>query len=153
MNAVAPALDPTLLDSEVGSFAIDSREVQPGGMFFALSQPEYRDNGFNGDFEDSTKYAAAALDRGAIAAVVRPDRFAEHQAALDGRSGRRQRGHLGPPRPAVTGAGRSGTVARHRSDAAASDCHHWGSLVGIAPELLRVFDAWYCARAQATREA
>ena len=83
MHAAASALDPALLSSEVGSFAIDSREVQPGGLFFALSQPEYRDNGFNGDFEDSTTYAAAALAAGAVAAVVRRDRFDEHKAKLE----------------------------------------------------------------------
>ena len=77
MNASPGALDPTLLESEVGSFAIDSREVEAGGLFFALSQPEYRNNGFNGDFEDSTKYVPSALEKGACACVVRADRFAE----------------------------------------------------------------------------
>ncbi len=82
MNAAAPALDPTLLKSEVGSFAIDSREVRTGAVFFALSQPEYRDNGFNGDFEDSTGYVPAAFNNGAAACVVRRDRFEEHRAEL-----------------------------------------------------------------------
>ncbi len=82
MNAAAPALDPTLLESEVGSFAIDSREVRAGGIFFALSQPEYRDNGFNGDFEDSTGYIPAAFNSGSVACVVRKDRFEEHLAEL-----------------------------------------------------------------------
>ena len=53
MNAAPAAIDPALLNREVGSFAIDSREIEPGGLFFALSQPEYRNNCFNGDFEDS----------------------------------------------------------------------------------------------------
>ncbi|MFN0141646.1 MAG: UDP-N-acetylmuramoyl-tripeptide--D-alanyl-D-alanine ligase [Pyrinomonadaceae bacterium] len=66
----------------MGSFAIDSREVEPGGMFFALSQPEYRDNGFNGDFEDSTQYVPSALESGAICCVVRKDRFEARQAEL-----------------------------------------------------------------------
>lgn len=82
MNAAAAALDPALLNSEVGSFAIDSREVQSGDVFFALSQPEYRDNCFNGEFEDSTKYAASALEKGAVACVVRHDRFEEHKGEL-----------------------------------------------------------------------
>src|SRR5258708_38439922 len=82
MNASAPALDPALLIREVGSFAIDSREVQNGDVFFALSQPDYANNGFNGDFEDSTKYVPAAFEKGAIAAVVREDRFEEHKADL-----------------------------------------------------------------------
>lgn len=75
-------MDPASLDSDVGSFAIDSREVEPGALFFALSQPEYRENGFNGEFEDSTRYAASAIERGAVAAVVRRDRFDEHRAEL-----------------------------------------------------------------------
>jgi UDP-N-acetylmuramoyl-tripeptide--D-alanyl-D-alanine ligase len=62
----------------VGSFAIDSREVNAGDVFFALSQPEYQNNGFNGDFEDSTVYVPAAIEKGATAVVVRPERFAEH---------------------------------------------------------------------------
>jgi UDP-N-acetylmuramoyl-tripeptide--D-alanyl-D-alanine ligase len=83
MNLAADAIDPALLSSEVGSFAIDSREVESGGLFFALSQPEYLDNGFNGDFDDSTGYVISALEAGAIAAVVRPDRFEEHRATLE----------------------------------------------------------------------
>lgn len=75
-------LDPALLSSEVGSFAIDSREVRAGGVFFALSQPEYRDNCFNGDFADSTVHVASAFENGAAACVVRRDRFAEHRAVL-----------------------------------------------------------------------
>lgn len=82
MNATHAHLDPALLECEVGSFAIDSREVEPGGLFFALSQPEYRDNGFNGDFEDSTRYVPSALGRGAVCCVVRRERFEERQAEL-----------------------------------------------------------------------
>ena len=78
MNAESSTLNPALLDGEVNSFVIDSREVQAGEVFFALSQPEYKDNCFNGDFEDSTKYVSSAFEKGAIAAVVRRDRFAEH---------------------------------------------------------------------------
>ena len=84
MNATAPALDPALRQREVGSFAIDSREVCPGDVFFALSQPEYRNNGFNGDFEDSTVYVPAAFEKGAVACVVRRDRFEEHKSDLEG---------------------------------------------------------------------
>jgi len=82
MNAAASALDPTLPQREVGSFAIDSREVEPGGLFFALSQPEYKDNGFNGEFEDSTRYVPAAFEQGASACVARQDRFDEHKEQL-----------------------------------------------------------------------
>jgi UDP-N-acetylmuramoyl-tripeptide--D-alanyl-D-alanine ligase len=83
MKADAAALDPALRNCEVGSFAIDSREVQEGDVFFALSQPEYRDNGFNGDFEDSTKYAASAFEKGAVACIVRRERFEEHRKVLE----------------------------------------------------------------------
>lgn len=83
MEADASGLDPVLLNADVDSFMIDSREVGAGDVFFALSQPEYRDNCFNGDFDDSTKFAAAALENGAAAAVVRRDRFDEHRASLE----------------------------------------------------------------------
>ncbi len=82
MNGDAPLLDPALSDRDVTNFVIDSREIKAGDVFFALSQPEYAANGFNGDFDDSTKYAAASLATGAIVAVVRRDRFAEHKAEL-----------------------------------------------------------------------
>lgn len=84
MNGTAPALDPALRQREVGSFAIDSREVKPGDVFFALSQPEYRENGFNGDFEDSTRYAPGAFEKGAVVCVLRRDRFDEHRDELEG---------------------------------------------------------------------
>jgi UDP-N-acetylmuramoyl-tripeptide--D-alanyl-D-alanine ligase len=83
MNAAAAALDPTLLQSEVGSFAIDSREVEPGGIFFALSQPDYRNNGFNGEFEDSTKYVRSAFEKGASVCVARVDRYEEQKSELE----------------------------------------------------------------------
>lgn len=83
MNAQASALDPALLAREVGSFAIDSREVQPGGVFFALSQPEYKDNCFNGDFDDSTQFVPSAFEKGAVACVAREDRYEEHKSALE----------------------------------------------------------------------
>lgn len=76
-------LNPALLSTEVRSFVIDSREVQAGEVFFALSQPEYKNNCFNGDFEDSTKYVASAFEKGAVAAVVRRERFEEHKVDLE----------------------------------------------------------------------
>ncbi len=83
MNAAATDLDPALRQREAGSFAIDSREVQPGDVFFALSQPDYSNNGFNGGFEDSTRYVSDAFEKGASACVVRTDRFDEHQSDLE----------------------------------------------------------------------
>jgi UDP-N-acetylmuramoyl-tripeptide--D-alanyl-D-alanine ligase len=83
MNADASKLNPALLETEVNNFAIDSREVEAGKVFFALSQPEYKNNCFNGDFDDSTKYVPSAFEKGAVACVVRFDRFEEHKAELE----------------------------------------------------------------------
>jgi UDP-N-acetylmuramoyl-tripeptide--D-alanyl-D-alanine ligase len=83
MNAAASTTNPALLDREVSSFSIDSREVQAGDVFFALSQPDYKNNGFNGEFEDATKYVAGAFEKGAVACVVRPDRYEEHKGDLE----------------------------------------------------------------------
>ncbi len=83
MNGQASNLDPALPLREIVSFSIDSRDVQAGDVFFALSQPDYARNGFNGDFEDATKYVASAFEKGAAACVVRPDRYEEHRAGLE----------------------------------------------------------------------
>jgi len=83
MNATASNLDPALLQRETASFVIDSREIRAGDVFFALSQPEYKNNGFNGEFEDATNYAASAFEKGAVACVLRPDRFEERKAELE----------------------------------------------------------------------
>ncbi len=83
MNAEAVGINPALLAAQVKTFSIDSREVKAGDVFFALSQPEYQNNCFNGDFEDSTKYVISAFEKGAIAAVVRRDRFEERRAELE----------------------------------------------------------------------
>jgi UDP-N-acetylmuramoyl-tripeptide--D-alanyl-D-alanine ligase len=65
---------PALLDAEVRNFSIDSREVKAGEIFFALSQPDYKNNGFNGDFADSHQFIKNAFESGAIACVARPDK-------------------------------------------------------------------------------
>ncbi len=83
MNAAALQLNPALHDREIESFAIDSREVRAGDVFFALSQPDYANNGFNGDFEDATKYVASAFAKGAVACVVRTDRYEERKSELE----------------------------------------------------------------------
>ncbi len=88
MNAAPAAIDPALLECEVGSFAIDSRQIRPGDVFLALSQPEYRENGFNGEFADSTPYVVSAFENGAAACVVRYDRYEEHRDHLEEFSGR-----------------------------------------------------------------
>ena len=83
MNATASNLDPALLQRELTSFVIDSREIRAGDVFFALSQPEYKNNGFNGEFEDATNYAASAFENGAATCVLRPDRFEEPEGGAD----------------------------------------------------------------------
>ena len=82
MNAAASQMNPALQDREIESIAIDSRDVRAGDVFFALSQPDYANNGFNGDFEDATKYVASAFEKGAVACVVRENRFVEHNEQL-----------------------------------------------------------------------
>ena len=82
MNAEASNFNPALLGAEVKSFSIDSRQVSAGEVFFALSQPDYQNNCFNGEFADSHVYVPSAFEKGAIAAVVRRDRFEEHKASL-----------------------------------------------------------------------
>jgi UDP-N-acetylmuramoyl-tripeptide--D-alanyl-D-alanine ligase len=83
MNADASAMIPALLQTEFKTAVIDSREVQAGDVFFALSQPDYKNNCFNGDFADSHRYIPSAFEKGALACVARPDRFAEHSEALE----------------------------------------------------------------------
>ncbi len=83
MGAETPGIEPALMARDVVSFVIDSREIQAGDVFFALSQPEYKNNGFNGDFDDATVYVNSSLQKGAIASVVRRDRFEEHRAELE----------------------------------------------------------------------
>ena len=83
MNAGTSDIDPALPATEVTNFSIDSREVQAGDVFFALSQPDYANNGFNGEFDDATQFVAEAFERGATACVVRPDRFQEHRDELE----------------------------------------------------------------------
>ncbi|MFL6468785.1 MAG: UDP-N-acetylmuramoyl-tripeptide--D-alanyl-D-alanine ligase [Pyrinomonadaceae bacterium] len=78
-----PTREPALYDRDVTHFAIDSRDVRAGSLFFALSQPDYANNGFNGDFDDATKFVPSAFENGASAAVVRSDRFEEHRAMLE----------------------------------------------------------------------
>jgi UDP-N-acetylmuramoyl-tripeptide--D-alanyl-D-alanine ligase len=82
MNAAAPKMNPALPEREITSFAIDSRDVKAGDVFFALSQPDYKNNGFNGDFDDATPFVPSAFEKGAVACVVRRDRFEEHRETL-----------------------------------------------------------------------
>ncbi len=83
MEAAVTQQSPALHDLEVESIVIDSREVRAGDVFFALSQPDYANNGFNGDFDDATKFVVPSFENGAAACVVRHDRFEEHRAELE----------------------------------------------------------------------
>ncbi|MCS6873457.1 MAG: UDP-N-acetylmuramoyl-tripeptide--D-alanyl-D-alanine ligase [Pyrinomonadaceae bacterium] len=83
MKAEIGRFDRSLLDQDFYRVSIDSRQTVQGDLFFAFSQPDYRRNCFNGDFADSTVYVPSAFERGAVAAVVRPDRFQEHKAILN----------------------------------------------------------------------
>ncbi|HEY0049900.1 MAG TPA: UDP-N-acetylmuramoyl-tripeptide--D-alanyl-D-alanine ligase [Pyrinomonadaceae bacterium] len=83
MDADASDTNPALLQTEFKTAVIDSREVQAGDVFFALSQPDYKNNCFNDEFADSHKYIPSAFEKGALACVARPDRFEEHRSALE----------------------------------------------------------------------
>ncbi len=74
----ADGFDPQLLVADVSQFQTDSRKVLPGEVFFAFSQPEFENNGFNGDFMDASRFVGGAIENGAIACVVRRDRAEDH---------------------------------------------------------------------------
>ena len=76
MDADVSRLRPEFFDKEILDFSIDSRTTEAGELFFALSQPDYERAGFNGQFADAHNFIQSALDRGAVAAVARRDRFA-----------------------------------------------------------------------------
>lgn len=82
MGANAKAVGAELFDKEITDFSIDSRSVQAGELFFALSQEDYARAGFNGKFADGHQYIAGAFGRGAIAAVARADRVSGDQALM-----------------------------------------------------------------------
>ena len=76
MGATVDRLRPELFDKEILDFSIDSRTIEPGELFFALSQPDYERAGFNGKFADAHNFIASAFERGAVAAVARQTRVA-----------------------------------------------------------------------------
>lgn len=83
MNAEASNLKPALLEREVNSFAIDSRQVKAGDVFFAFAQTDFENNCFNGEFQDSHQFIGSAFEKGAAACVARLDKFEEHKAVLE----------------------------------------------------------------------
>jgi len=74
MRANAEYVSAELFDKKIADFSIDSRSVNAGGLFFALSQEDYARAGFNGTFADGHQFIPDAFDRGAMAAVARADR-------------------------------------------------------------------------------
>jgi len=68
------SLGAALFDKSIKDFSIDSRSVNAGELFFALSQKDYARAGFNGIFADAHQFIPEALQKGAIAAVARVDR-------------------------------------------------------------------------------
>ena len=77
MGANVKDLSAELFDKEIRDFSIDSRSVEAGELFFALSQEDYTRAGFNGVFADGHQYIRSAFERGALAAVARADRVAK----------------------------------------------------------------------------
>ena len=76
MGATTTDLRAELFDKEILDFSIDSRTVDEGEIFFALSQPDYERAGFNGTFVDGHGFIAGAFAKGANAAVARRERVA-----------------------------------------------------------------------------
>src|SRR2546429_3171935 len=79
MGAKTDSLRPEIFDKEIVDFSIDSRTIEAGELFFALSQPDYERAGFNGAFADAHNFIAQALANGAIAAVARSGRVADDE--------------------------------------------------------------------------
>ena len=74
MSADAIHVSVELFDKQIADFSVDSRSVNGGELFFALSQEDYVRAGFNGAFADAHEFITDALDHGAIAAVARAER-------------------------------------------------------------------------------
>ncbi len=87
MGAIAKDVSAELFDKEITGFSIDSRSVNAGELFFALSQEDYARAGFNGTFVDAHQFIDDAFSKGAVAAVARSDRVQgdERLAALKNR--------------------------------------------------------------------
>lgn len=79
MSANTEGVSAELFDKEIRNFSIDSRSIEAGELFFALSQEDYTRAGFNGEFEDGHRFIADAFQRGAVAAVARLDRVHESE--------------------------------------------------------------------------
>ncbi len=73
MGAIGTYVSAELFEKQIKGFSIDSRSVDAGELFFALSQKDYARAGFNGTFADAHHFIPGAFKRGAIAAVARRD--------------------------------------------------------------------------------
>ncbi|MDT7540489.1 MAG: UDP-N-acetylmuramoyl-tripeptide--D-alanyl-D-alanine ligase [Acidobacteriota bacterium] len=63
---------PEFFDKELTGYAIDSRTVATGDLFFALAPEDYRRHFFTAkEFDDGHRFIAQALRGGAVAAVAR----------------------------------------------------------------------------------
>jgi UDP-N-acetylmuramoyl-tripeptide--D-alanyl-D-alanine ligase len=80
MGATVATVSAEFLDKEIKGFSIDSRSVERGELFFALSQGDYERAGFNGSFADAHQYIPQAFEIGAVASVARIDRVREDAA-------------------------------------------------------------------------
>lgn len=80
MGANTAGVGAEMFDKEIKNFSIDSRSIEAGELFFALSQEDYTRAGFNGEFEDGHRFIADAFARGALAAVARIDHVRESEA-------------------------------------------------------------------------
>jgi UDP-N-acetylmuramoyl-tripeptide--D-alanyl-D-alanine ligase len=70
-------------DKELTGYAIDSRTVAPGDLFFALAPEDYRRHFFTAkEFDDGHRFIPQALSEGAVAAVARRARV-EGDAELE----------------------------------------------------------------------
>jgi UDP-N-acetylmuramoyl-tripeptide--D-alanyl-D-alanine ligase len=87
MRATAPDSQQSgsgeFFDKELTGYAIDSRAVAPGDLFFALAPEDYRRHFFTAkEFDDGHRFIAQALREGAVAAVARRARV-EGDAELE----------------------------------------------------------------------
>ena len=71
-------MSPPQASLEVSGFSTDSRSVSQDEVFFAFSQPEFDQNGFNGEFVDATRFVRKAIVDGASYCFVRKDKAVEH---------------------------------------------------------------------------
>jgi UDP-N-acetylmuramoyl-tripeptide--D-alanyl-D-alanine ligase len=74
MNGSVTGAASELLEKEIRGYAIDSRSVQPGELFFALAPDDYARAGFNGTFADGHEFIRQAFETGAIGAVASKER-------------------------------------------------------------------------------